>query len=314
MKKFAIGLAVGVIIGFVAGTMLGVRWLIASARKMSQKPPIELILPNDPIRTPEELSKFLDNQPYEIGFFAKNLNTGRTVERSADRSVCLASIVKVFCLTELYRQKHEGSLDLSKKIDVPNHGNLSLSDVADLMIGQSDNAATQALTEFLGRDNVNHIPVLLGLKHMSDNILPDEGTFRQTLDVRISGGRNAAIGLPQHGTARDMAGYFELLLNKKIISEVVSEDLLDFFAKHPKPFSTHYANTYNFAGKGGNLLWTCPPKHYSMMGWSLLVTKPDNEHIVLCVWGEWFPQNMPPEKQSDFLKFVTDSALRILES
>jgi len=65
---------------------------------------------------------------------------------------------------------------------------------------------------------------------------------------------------------------------------------IGFFTNHPKPFSLHYAGTYQFAGKGGNLLWTRPPKHYSMMGWALYVTKPSGEHIVLCVWGEWFPE------------------------
>ena len=308
MKNFLIGLVVGLIIGILGTFGFGIYAGLRTPK------PIDLSLPADPFQSEDELSSFLSNRPYEIGFFAKELQTGKTIERSADRSVCLASIVKVFCLTEFYRQKHEEFLDLRKKIDVLNHGNISLSDAANLMIGQSDTAATQALAEILGRDKVNSIPFLLGLDSLSDEILPSETVLRQTLDKRIFDERHAAAGLPQHGTARDMAGYFELLLNKKVISESVSEDLIEFFTKHPKPFSTRYAGKYNFAGKGGNILWTRPPKHYSMMGWGLFVTKPDDEHIVLCIWGEWFPQNMPPDKQSEFLKFVTDSAIKILES
>ena len=86
------------------------------------------------------------------------------------------------------------------------------------------------------------------------------------------------------------------------------------FSKHPKPFSTHYAGQYEFAGKGGNILWTRPPKHYSMMGWGLFVRKPSGDYIVSCVWGEWFPENTPPESQSEFLKYVTDCVISIVGS
>jgi hypothetical protein len=306
MKKFILGVIVGVIVGGF-GTFGGLMFM---ASRMSE--PVELSLPTDPFQSEEELSSFLQEYPYEIGFFAKDMVTDKTVERFADRSVCLASIVKVFCLTELYRQKHEDGLDMEQMIDVPNHGNISLIQAADLMIGQSDNAATQALTEFLGRAKVNHIPSLLGIDSMSDDILPTEATLRQILDKRIFGERNAVEGLPMHGTSRGMATYFELLLNGEVISKSVSEELVAFFLKHPKPFSTHYADKYNFAGKGGNILWTRPPKHYSMMGWSLFVTKQAGEDVVLCVWGEWFPRNMPPDKQSEFLKFVTDSVMSIV--
>jgi hypothetical protein len=308
MKKFASGLIIGVIIG-AFGTF-GILMHMASRAPKS----LDLSLPSSPIKTAEGLSSFLAEHPYEIGFFAKDLKTGKIAERHADRSVCLASIVKVFCLTELYRQKHAESLDLNQTIDVPKQGEISLMKAADLMIGQSNNEATQSLAKFLGRDNVNRIPSLLGLESLDANILPDEGIFKETLDKRIFGERLAVVNLPQHGTARDMAKYFELLLNREVISEPTSEELIEFFMKHPKPFSTRHAGKYNFAGKGGNLLWIKSPKHYSMMGWSLFLTKQTGEHIVLCVWGEWFPKNMPPDQQSEFLKFVTDSIIEIVES
>jgi hypothetical protein len=314
MKKFTAGLVIGLIVGFIVGTTLGVQWLIAAAQKMSQKPAIELTFPNAPIGSSEKLAEFLDGYPYEIGFFAKDLKTGKTAERSADRSVCLASIVKVFCLTELYRQKHDDSLDIGQKIDVAGHGSISLEQAADLMIGRSDNAATQSLAEFLGRDKVNSIPSVLGIDSMSTEILPDDKTIRQVLDKRINGERVAQLGLPFHGSARGIARYFELLLDGKVISENVSREILSFFSKHPKPNTTHYKGKYNFAGKGGNLLWTRPPKHYSMMGWGLFLIKQGGENIVLCVWGEWFPDNMRPDQQSEFLKFVTDSVIGIVES
>lgn len=271
-------------------------------------------LPDKLPQNGEELSRFLDKHSCEIGFFARNLGNGRSIERFADRPVCLASIVKLFCLTELYRQKHEKALDLNQELEVANQGSMSLTHAADLMIGKSDNAATQALAEFLGRDNVNRIPSLLGIQSMSDNILPSENDFAKMLDRRISGGRTGKTRMPQHGTARGMAQYFELLLNNRVISEAISADLVAFLSAHPMPYSNIYAGRYEFVGKGGNIVWTRPPKHYSMMGWALLVRTPSGNSIVLCVWGEWFPESMTPDQQSEFLKYVTDSVIAIEES
>jgi hypothetical protein len=110
-----------------------------------------------------------------------------------------------------------------------------------------------------------------------------------------------------------MATYLELLLNKKVISKPVSDDLLEFLSSHPTPFSIHYAGKYKFAGKGGSLLWIHPPKCYSMVGWALFVKDTSDNLIVLCVWGEWFPRNMPSNEQAEFLKFVTDSAISIVD-
>jgi len=61
-------------------------------------------LPDTPFQTAHELAAFLAEQPFEIGFYAKALHTDIVLERFAERHICLASIVKLFCLTELYRR------------------------------------------------------------------------------------------------------------------------------------------------------------------------------------------------------------------
>jgi len=305
MKNFMIVVAVIILLGAVIAICVAV---------VFTRPKKECVdwVSEEPLSTINDLTRFLDNQPYEIGFFAKNLGTGKTIGRFADRSVCLASIVKIFCLTELYRQKHDKTLDLNQKIEVPNHGSISLEKVADLMIGQSDNAATYSLASFLGYENVNRIPAALNIASLSTEVLPKSEVFREVLDKRLFGKRIASEDLPQHGDAHSIAKYFELLINKKVFSEAISTELINFFSRHPKPFSKHYAGQYSFAGKGGNLLWTRPPKHYSMMGWGLFLKKPSGDYVVLCVWGEWFPENMPPEKQSEFLKYITDCVISII--
>lgn len=289
---------------------------------------VPVVVDDGLFRTEASLSRFLDESGYEVGFFAKRLDQDRTVERSADREACLASMVKVFCLTELFRRADDG-LDLdATMLAVPGHGEMSLRKAADLMIGVSDNAATHALAEFLGREQVNAIPALLGIEGLAPEILPSESGLRDVLDQRVTGDRVAETGLAQHGTARAMATYYELLHARQVISPTVSRDLLAFLARHPKPFSRDYREAFRFGGKGGNILWTRPPRHYSMMGWGLLLTAPHGQPaglaepvavqqrgpLALCVWGEWFPAEMPPPEQQAFLAAVTDSVIAILEA
>jgi len=262
----------------------------------------------------DELLASLDKSPYEVGYYAKNLKTGKVVERLSDRQVCLASMVKVFCLTELYRQKHEKRLDLTQRIDIPPHGVITLAKAASLMIGVSDNPCTHVLADYLGRDKVNAIPALLGIKTMNADILPTLEELHKTLDVRIKGKKVAEIGLPMHGTAREITAYYELLLNRKVFSKEISDDLLEFYANHPKPFSNQFNDECKFVGKGGNIIWTRPPKHFSCMGWGIFGENSRHEQIILCVWGEWFPADMPPDKQSEFLKRVTDGVITNLNS
>lgn len=260
-----------------------------------------------------KLNDFLDAKPCEVGFYAKNLKTGKIISRNENREVCLASTVKVFCLTELFRQIHADGLDITQKIRVSGHGKISLKKTADLMIGTSDNSATDALAEFLGRKKVNAIPSLLKIKTMSDDILPIDKTLTDTLDVRIYGAKIAKKNLPMHGTAKGLAKYYELLSQGNVISKEVSNDLIEFFKKHPKPFSKEYRKDFVMYGKGGNILWTRPPKHYSMMGWGLILEhKKTKEQIVVCVWGEWFPESVVPSDQAEFLEFVGDSVVNIL--
>ena len=283
-----------------------------------------------PFHSEASLNTFLDNCGYEVGYYAMELNDDRVMERFADREVCLASMVKVFCLTELFRQADEG-LDLDGTvIHVPGHGERTLREAADMMIGVSDNPATHALADFLGRDRVNAIPKLLGLEGVSGTALPTEDQLHTMLDERIRGDRVASEGLPMHGTARALATFYELLSRHEVISPQVSGDLLAFFARHPKPFSRDYREAFAFGGKGGNILWTRPPRHYSMMGWGLLLTDPHHQQarfnldpllttrqrgpIALCVWGEWFPPQMSPEDQQAFLSLVTDSLIATLEA
>jgi beta-lactamase class A len=112
-------------------------------------------------------------------FHAIDLATRGEVEHGADDPVVLASVFKVPVLLELFRQGEDGRLDLTKPVLVPAEGRslgpfgisimrdplqMSLRDLAWLMMGISDNAATDVICDVVGIDAVNATLTELGCK------------------------------------------------------------------------------------------------------------------------------------------------------
>jgi beta-lactamase class A len=111
---------------------------------------------------------------------AVDLETGREVEHAGREPVVLASVFKVPVLLELFAQGESGRLDLTKLLTVPVDGrapgpfgisvmrdplSMSLRDLAWLMMGISDNAATDVICEAVGIDAVNARVAELGLSN-----------------------------------------------------------------------------------------------------------------------------------------------------
>ena len=266
------------------------------------------------------LERFLDAAGCDVGYYAVQPVTGLVLAREADREVCLAGMSKVFCLTELFRRAEEGLGIDTVSLAVSGRGRLTLRETAALMAGDGDRHATEALTAFLGLERVNAIPGLLGIEGLSADVMVDDPKLRSTLDLRLDMGRVAERGLPQHGTARAIATYYEKLWRGKVISPAVSQRLRDFLAEHSQVFSADYRDAFVVSGKGGSILWTRPPYHYAMSGWGQLLSvaepasSPARSAVALCVWAEWFPQGMTAAEQRAFLERVSDSLVAILES
>lgn len=110
---------------------------------------------------------------------AVDLETGREIGRRHDEPVVMASVFKVAVLLELFRQGEQGRLDLTEPVLVPVEGRsagpfgisvmrdpllMSLRDLAWLMMGISDNAATDVICDAVGIDAVNETLTRLGCK------------------------------------------------------------------------------------------------------------------------------------------------------
>ena len=109
---------------------------------------------------------------------ARDLESGREAGLDPDAPVVLASVFKIPVALEAARQFEAGVLDPAERVRVPAEGRtaggtglsvmsddveLSLRDLVRLMITVSDNAATDIVTERVGRDAVNATMRALGL-------------------------------------------------------------------------------------------------------------------------------------------------------
>ena len=122
----------------------------------------------------ERLEQSLDGV---LGLSVKDLKTGTTFEIRPDEPFPQASVIKLAVLYELYRQADEGKVDLAEVTRPPASRvlgggvlqhlgpavSLTWRDIAVLMMGWSDNAATNLLIDRVGLEAVNRRLDSLGL-------------------------------------------------------------------------------------------------------------------------------------------------------
>ena len=118
----------------------------------------------------EEMDAVASRFPGRIGVCIKDLNTGLFYEYNADEALPTASVVKVSIMIELFRQAHEGVISLDDRYrmrdDISGHGTgtlsimhdnpeLTLRDYSRLMMGVSDNMATDMIVLLLTPESIN---------------------------------------------------------------------------------------------------------------------------------------------------------------
>ena len=124
------------------------------------------------------LARTFDEAGVDGFFHALDLSNGNQLGHQAESYVIPASVFKLPVLLELFRQQEAGELDASTPVPVPvgdrapgpfgisimqDPLSMSLRDLAWLMIGISDNAATDVVCQHVGLDKVNKSLVALGI-------------------------------------------------------------------------------------------------------------------------------------------------------
>jgi beta-lactamase class A len=128
----------------------------------------------------KQLKKSVAQHQGRIGFVAKNLKTGQTVNLGGDEPVPTASTIKLLVYVEAFHQIQDlkkslsDEITLQKEDQVPGSGvlqylrtphQLTLEDALSLMMIESDNTATNLVIEQLGLTNINKRAETLGLKN-----------------------------------------------------------------------------------------------------------------------------------------------------
>lgn len=176
-----------------------------------------------------ELEKIIKNELInfdgKISVYADDLK-GNIIDINSNEEYNSASCIKVFILVELFRQVHLKikSLDEKLKYDITNYVNgsgviqyltpgleLSVKDIATLMMIISDNIATNIMIEYLGIDNINKTIKELGC---SDTELYCK--FESVEDKPFS-----------KTTTKDYAHIFQLINNYELWDKSVSTQIID---------------------------------------------------------------------------------------
>ncbi len=185
-----------------------------------------LAAPAEPLRAAlrdglrRALGRLSEELPGVSGFMVRDLTSGETFETNADLLFPVASVIKLPVFLEVLRQAEEGSIDLSRRRDIdprarttgggvlqtwsPPLPQLSVGELAILMMDFSDNFATNLLIDQIGLERVNRRLRGWG--------------FRETrLQRKIMDLEAARAGRENVSTPREMAALLEKLVRGEIL-------------------------------------------------------------------------------------------------
>jgi beta-lactamase class A len=162
-----------------------------------------------------------------LGVYVRDLSTGATVELRPDEIFPTASSIKLAVLYELYRQAEEGRVDVAEvtRPPLPRVGgggilqelgdrvSLTWRDLAVLMIGWSDNEATNVLARRVGLDAVN--------RRLDALSLPSTRLRRLMMDLEA-----ARRGDENVSTPREIARLAEIVARGEGLSPARAADIL----------------------------------------------------------------------------------------
>ncbi|MPZ17382.1 MAG: serine hydrolase [Luteitalea sp.] len=190
-----------------------------------------------------------------IGVWIKDLVSGAEIAVNEDRVFPTASSIKIAILVELYRQAEHGRLRLEDRHRVADSdraggsgvlqhlgaAELSLRDLATLMIVLSDNTATNILIDKVGMDTVNATLDRLGLpatRLRRKMIRPDE----------------QAAGRENVSTPAELGRLVERIYREKVVTPQACREMLQVLA-HPKsgPLRSRLPQDVRVAHKTGGL-------------------------------------------------------------
>jgi beta-lactamase class A len=170
-----------------------------------------------------------------MGVAIVDLTDGHNYELHADEVFPQASSIKICVLAELYRQAQQGKLkltdlytvnaaDLVQDSDImggltPGVTQITLRDLATMMVAVSDNSATNVLIDRVGMDNVNAFLNAQGLLHTR--------LRRKMMDLKA-----AAEGRENVSTPSEMSKLLQALYRGEVLNREMTADFFKVLSTH----------------------------------------------------------------------------------
>src|SRR6266516_3485798 len=162
-----------------------------------------------------------------LGVAIEDLTTGQKYLLHADDVFPQASSIKIAVLAELYHQAQQGKLKLTDIYTVrasdlvadssimngltPGITQITLRDLATMMIAVSDNSAANVLIDRVGMDNVYALLDSLGLQHTR--------LRRKMMDLKAAGEGRENVSTPN-----EMMALLENIYHRKVLNKELTED------------------------------------------------------------------------------------------
>ena len=199
-----------------------------------------------------------------MGVSARHLESGRTYEHNAQSEFESASVIKIAVLTEAMAEVREGRVDLGERWDLTaekkadGSGTLLLldaglnptwNDLATLMIGASDNTATNAWITRLGVDTINARMTSLGFEHIR---LLGTIPWLSQKDEEPSPWKGFRLGIL---SPHDVADWMARVARGEMLDPESSKRIFEYLDKDPSRLriARRFPSSYLWAGKTGSM-------------------------------------------------------------
>jgi beta-lactamase class A len=213
---------------------VGIALAVSASAQISPAPPTEkqTVLWMKLEKSILDIDRSLDGV---MGVAIVDLTDGHKYLLHADDIFPQASSIKICVLAELYRQAQQGKLkltdlytvnaaDLVQDSDImggltPGVTQITLRDLATMMVAVSDNSATNVLIDRVGMDNVNAFLAAQGLR--------DTRLRRKMMDLKA-----AAEGRENISTPNEMLNLLQALYRGQILNKEMTDDFFKVLSTH----------------------------------------------------------------------------------
>lgn len=228
MRRRYIAISIAAVLVFIGGFFL-VQWRQAHLARVRYERLMESARAAIRSQLKADLTGVIRHFPDKAGIVITDLERDWTLNHQKDMAVPAASMTKLPIMAAVFLAAEEGKIRLDEKValrdrdkmsgsgilkTMPSGTEYTVEELMELMIGRSDNTATNILTGLLGMDYLN-------------DAFRSFGLTRTLLTRRIADYKARSRGFENYTTAADIASMLERIYRGELINRRVSERCIE---------------------------------------------------------------------------------------